>query len=69
MQLFYCLLFGSVVCALSSRYNPEEAVKTEFQLNLYDLQDRFDDKAEATREAYLKKSFHRKVTKNIGVIF
>lgn len=52
-------------CALTTRFDPEEAVKTEFELSLYDLQDLFDDGAEATREAYLRSHFGEKV----GVLY
>lgn len=57
------LLFGSIIYAFppSEFYDPEEAIRTEFQLNLYDLQDIFDNKVEATKKAYLISNFENKV--------
>lgn len=60
MRLIYLLLVGGV-CALPAGYSPEEAIKTEFELTLYDLQDDFDRWTEAVKEAYLKHRFEKKV--------
>lgn len=64
MQLYYLLLllFGNIFALPTIGYDPDEAVKTAFELSLYDLQDDFDNKAKATREAYVEINFEKKVS-------
>lgn len=60
MRAIFLAFFGTV-CAIPTGFNPEEAIVTEFELTLYDLQDDYDRIAEATRRSYLQGDFSRKV--------
>lgn len=63
LRFFWVLLFANGVFFSSpaTEFDLTEAIITEFKLSMYDLQDLFDERATATKEAYLKLSFEDKV--------
>lgn len=65
MLRFCCfLLFANgVLSSPATELDPIEATVTEFQLSVFDLQDLFDERVAATKEAYLNLRFEEKVNR------